>query len=69
MIERRYKCDLCGDEHKLGDGLVPIHWENKTRFIKAPVQLQAEHHLCRPCLSCAAALWEKEFNHDPVPPV
>jgi hypothetical protein len=62
MIERTYKCDLCGSIHDRKD-LVPVKWAYNSAKCREGLSRyggigsdQAEHHLCSRCIEDVAAL-------------
>ncbi len=55
MIERTYRCNLCGDAHDVGGGaLYGLRWDaNKLSVLR--VAHQVEHHICRACYTAIRA--------------
>lgn len=54
MIERKYKCDLCGDEYPREERdmlLLGIYWiDFPERGWEVREALNCEHHICRTCI-------------------
>lgn len=63
MIERIYKCDLCGDKYP-NERLIPIYWASSAPTFRRATHAEAincEHHLCINCVNSVAALNTEGF--------
>lgn len=50
MIERTYRCNLCGNAHDVGrNTLYGLEWVPLNTLVVLRAPHQVEHHICRAC--------------------